>query len=172
MTVPRRVSSTKRYKYRGGVSGAGGFFAENKILIIIIAAAVALIVVLFIAPGILTQGKDEIAGELPSETPATITLRPSPSPSPSVSAVPSPSVSTAPASPEASPAIGSRVLKYTKPNMQGDDVWALQERLDLEPDGYFGKATSEAVKKFQEKNGLTADGIVGESTWKKLGLLP
>lgn len=37
-------------------------------------------------------------------------------------------------------------------------------------DGIYGKATVEAVKKFQQKNGLTADGIAGISTYKALGM--
>ncbi len=35
-------------------------------------------------------------------------------------------------------------------------------------DGIFGSQTAEAVKYFQRKNGLTADGICGCNTWKKL----
>ena len=34
--------------------------------------------------------------------------------------------------------------------------------------GYFGKITEDAVKSFQNANGLKADGIVGEQTWAKL----
>lgn len=35
-------------------------------------------------------------------------------------------------------------------------------------DGDFGSCTDLAVKDFQEKNGLTVDGICGQNTWKKL----
>lgn len=35
-------------------------------------------------------------------------------------------------------------------------------------DGDFGSATLEAVKNFQEVNGLVVDGIVGVKTWEKL----
>ena len=37
-------------------------------------------------------------------------------------------------------------------------------------DGIFGPKTKEAVKYFQRKNGLTADGIVGNQTLKALGM--
>ena len=35
-------------------------------------------------------------------------------------------------------------------------------------DGRFGKKTKKAIKSFQKKQGLTADGIVGERTWAAL----
>ncbi|MER7997920.1 peptidoglycan-binding domain-containing protein [Streptomyces sp. NPDC095613] len=35
-------------------------------------------------------------------------------------------------------------------------------------DGRYGANTKAAVKRYQSKNGLTADGIVGKNTWKKL----
>ena len=37
-------------------------------------------------------------------------------------------------------------------------------------DGIYGAKTKEAVKKFQKKNGLTADGIVGKKTAAALGM--
>ena len=37
-------------------------------------------------------------------------------------------------------------------------------------DGVFGQATYDAVVRFQKKNGLTADGVVGEDTAAAMGL--
>lgn len=59
---------------------------------------------------------------------------------------------------------------------KGDKVRVLQELLlgrgyDLGTygaDGDFGAATWTAVAQFQAASGLTADGIVGENTWRKL----
>lgn len=54
-----------------------------------------------------------------------------------------------------------------------EDVKKLQQKLGLEPIGNFGPKTEDAVKAFQLKNGLTADGIVGNGTWNKLmGITP
>jgi len=49
-----------------------------------------------------------------------------------------------------------------------ENVKLLQKKLGLEPVGNFGPKTEEAVKAFQKKNGLTADGIVGDGTWGKI----
>ena len=58
----------------------------------------------------------------------------------------------------------------------GDDVSAVQKRLKQwgyysgAVDGIFGYATERAVKWFQEKNGLTVDGVVGAQTAAAMGL--
>ena len=49
-----------------------------------------------------------------------------------------------------------------------ESVKQLQTKLGLEPIGNFGPKTEEAVKAYQLKNGLTADGIVGNGTWNKI----
>ena len=35
-------------------------------------------------------------------------------------------------------------------------------------DGKFGSGTKKAVIKYQQKKGLSADGVVGLNTWKKI----
>ena len=56
---------------------------------------------------------------------------------------------------------------------QGSDVTELQKLLNgngykLDEDGVFGEQTRSAVKDYQQKNNLTADGIVGSNTWEAL----
>lgn len=50
----------------------------------------------------------------------------------------------------------------------GEEVKAVQKSLGLNPDGFFGLKTEQAVKEFQVKNGYTADGVVGPQTWDAL----
>ena len=57
---------------------------------------------------------------------------------------------------------------------KGSDVTELQKLLknngyaDLAVDGIFGSQTQDAVKKYQQANGLAVDGIVGNNTWAAL----
>lgn len=53
---------------------------------------------------------------------------------------------------------------------RGVDVSALQQKLNLVPDGIFGPITDEAVRDFQKSHNLTVDGIVGPKTWAALGV--
>ncbi len=55
----------------------------------------------------------------------------------------------------------------------GATVKSAQQQLNtrgakLDADGKFGVATTAAVRSFQSANGLTADGIIGPTTWSKL----
>ena len=50
----------------------------------------------------------------------------------------------------------------------GDDVKKLQEKLGLKADGSFGPGTEKAVKEWQSKNSLTADGVIGDKSWSKI----
>ena len=57
----------------------------------------------------------------------------------------------------------------------GDEVRLVQRALGITVDGQFGPGTYEAVRSFQSRNGLTADGVVGNLTWTRLiglGLVP
>lgn len=162
MMDPRNLDSMKQYKKRRrGFEKLTYFIVEFKFLLMGIAGAVV-VILLFVAPGFLINHSDD----QPLQTiPPVVSEAASASPSASVlpSETPQPSAS-------ASVVVFNRVLKYTKPNMQGDDVWALQEKLGLKPDGYFGKSTHEALIKFQLKHDLTGDGIAGDATLQKLGL--
>ncbi len=51
---------------------------------------------------------------------------------------------------------------------EGEDVKKLQQKLGVDPIGKFGPKTDAAVREWQSKNGLTADGIVGPGTWGKM----
>ena len=57
---------------------------------------------------------------------------------------------------------------------RGTSVRNLQARLKElgylheEPDGYYGPKTAEAVKYFQQVNGLEADGVAGRLTQEKM----
>lgn len=64
-------------------------------------------------------------------------------------------------------------LRTLSNGSKGEDVKALQILLtgrgvSTDPDGSFGPKTLNAVKTYQKKVGLDADGIVGVLTWSKL----
>ncbi|MBD2314479.1 peptidoglycan-binding protein [Desertifilum sp. FACHB-1129] len=66
-----------------------------------------------------------------------------------------------------------RVLRLSRPMMEGSDVVRLQEKLKatgiaVSTDGLFGVGTEKAVKEFQQKNNLKPDGIVGATTLEYL----
>jgi N-acetylmuramoyl-L-alanine amidase len=78
---------------------------------------------------------------------------------------------------EAGYSLGDRILYLRYPTLRGDDVRALQRRLNLlgfdpgREDGIFGDQTARAVLDFQLNVGLRSDGIVGPSTTEALDRL-
>ena len=78
-----------------------------------------------------------------------------------------------PAANEMEMLVSAAVLKQ---GSKGGEVKEVQRRLKLwgyykgSVDGVFGAGTRSAVISFQKKNGLTADGVVGKSTYKALGM--
>lgn len=73
-------------------------------------------------------------------------------------------------------ALSAVMCAVLKQGARGGEVKEVQRRLKQwgyysgSIDGVYGPATAEAVKKFQKKNGLTADGIVGKATYAALGM--
>jgi hypothetical protein len=79
------------------------------------------------------------------------------------------------------PPFPGRLLSLTSPYTKGNDVYQAQTQLarlgidgangdPIEADGVLGPDTRAAIKTFQTQNGLTADGIVGPITWRRLWL--
>jgi hypothetical protein len=79
------------------------------------------------------------------------------------------------------PPFPGRLLSLTSPYTQGNDVYQVQTQLarlgidgasgdPIEADGVLGPDTRAAIKTFQTQSGLTADGIVGPITWRRLWL--
>jgi N-acetylmuramoyl-L-alanine amidase len=76
---------------------------------------------------------------------------------------------------EASWRLGDRSLYLRHPLMRGDDVTALQARLNAlgfdagREDGIFGVETDRAVRAFQKEYGVAEDGIFGPASTAALG---
>jgi len=69
-----------------------------------------------------------------------------------------------------------RILRLTEPVQMGKDVGELQLALRTagikleKADQVFGAGTDKAIREFQQAQNLVADGVVGETTRKALGL--
>ena len=68
------------------------------------------------------------------------------------------------------------MVTFAKHGLSKEEIKTIQKKLKNwgyysgEVDGLYGEKTTAAVKYFQRKNGLTADGIVGSRTAEKLGM--
>ena len=76
--------------------------------------------------------------------------------------------------PEKVYALGERTLKHTSPDMKGEDVKELQNRLNAlgfdcgTADGIFGSKTEQGVIAFQTAAGIEADGKFGKDSFAAL----
>lgn len=61
-------------------------------------------------------------------------------------------------------------MSILKRGLKGAPVKRLQEKLGIAADGDFGPGTEEAVRDFQQANGLTVDGIAGPDTFAAMDL--
>ena len=71
---------------------------------------------------------------------------------------------------------GNDVFALSKYGSRGEEVKTIQTKLKRwgyyngNVDGIYGSQTLAAVKKFQQKNGLTVDGIAGTKTLQAMGI--
>ena len=78
--------------------------------------------------------------------------------------------------PEKVYAFGERTLKYTSPNMKGEDVKELQKRLNARgfdcgtADGIFDSKTEHGVIAFQTAAGIEVDGKFGKESFAALSV--
>ena len=75
--------------------------------------------------------------------------------------------------PQTAQAPQSNLSGTFRQGMKGDDVKQLQEMLNskgaqLEVDGKFGNKTAEAIRQFQEQQGIKVDGVAGKDTLGRL----
>jgi peptidoglycan hydrolase-like protein with peptidoglycan-binding domain len=72
------------------------------------------------------------------------------------------------AGPDTFTAMGLYELVLLKQGTKGEAVKKLQQKLGITADGQFGAGTEKAVRDFQGKNGLAADGVAGPATLAKM----
>lgn len=151
---------------------------------VVIVCAVMVVIALVSPPPVTTLDELEASTPVSSSSlspmvgaatapPAPITSAPAPE-DPTVSDDPVASPEPSDAAPSASAATPSGDTIY-KLSMKDPEIKNIQSRLmelgympKAETTDLFGPATESAVKAFQANNGLTADGILGPSSYEKL----
>jgi len=95
------------------------------------------------------------------------TPAPAPAPTPAPAPAPRPAPAPAPSASTTSP-----LAPYARTTLRrgstGAAVVALQKALKVAADGAFGPRTESAVKAFQTRRNLPANGVVGATTWSAL----
>ena len=107
---------------------------------------------------------DDVSDPVPSPGPTHIEQPPTPPP-------PTPPGDGGPSGPDSGdPELpdfcGLRLLSIGD---QGKDVAWVQQQVNTQVDGDFGRRTRRAVETYQAQHGLRADGLIGPRTWAALG---
>jgi peptidoglycan hydrolase-like protein with peptidoglycan-binding domain len=104
-----------------------------------------------------------LASLAPKPAPRQVPL-PAPTPTPA----PAPAPAPAPTKPVTNPLTQYKnvVLRL---NSRGPAVKAMQKRLRITADGWFGPQTERAVRSFQRSHRLPVTGVVASMTWRALG---
>ena len=74
------------------------------------------------------------------------------------------------AGPDTFMTMGLYELVLLKQGTRGNAVKKLQEKLAVTADGQFGAGTEKALRDYQQKNGLAADGLAGPATLAQMKL--
>lgn len=90
--------------------------------------------------------------------PAYTKPAPAPAPVPEQRSVPS------------APQFSGRLLRVQQPMLHGDDIAKWQRQMaargwSIAVDGWYGPASADVARRFQQEKHLTVDGIVGPNTW-------
>ena len=90
---------------------------------------------------------------------------------PTPGTTPAPATSGPGTGPVAQPANPLRAYRdvVLRRGARGPAVVALQRRLRLTADGWFGPRTATAVRTFQRRHHLPVTGVVDARTWRALG---
>lgn len=133
-----------------------------------VACALTLVMGLSVLPGSKNLGIFTV-DTVSAATGETTTAAPAPAPAAAPVAAP------APAAPAKSTAVApaTKINRFLALGSYGEDVKTVQAALNnsgykLTVDGIYGKNTEAAVKDYQSKNGLAADGVIGPKTTAKL----
>ena len=175
--VPARKSGKKAAYTKGSRGGRKNADKTPMIiafgLIVILIVIIAMIVMsMFGAGDEKKQPQNTAAPVVQQNTPAgnfiVFGATPTPTVRPQITATPDVEITPTPAP---APAVTYSTLRKGD---EGPDVVTLQQALDElgyltgAADGNFGTGTQTAVKKFQQDNGLDADGIAGKMTLEAL----